>query len=244
MKKKIDIQLFIPCYIDQLYPETGFNVIKILEKAGCTVHYNPEQTCCGQPAFNSGYWSETAALAEKFLNDFPAGMPVVSPSASCTGFISHHYHKVLKDRNDLMEKFALLKPQIYEMTDFLINVLQVENLGAKFSHSVTFHDSCSALREYGIKDEPRKLLANVEGLELVEMNESDTCCGFGGTFAVKNPHISTAMAENKVRNAIETGAEFIVSTEASCLMNINGYCAKNKLPLKGIHLADILASGY
>ena len=243
-KNKMEIQLFIPCYIDQLYPETGFNVIKILEKVGCTVHYNPNQTCCGQPAFNSGYWKETAALAEKFLNDFPSGMPVVSPSGSCSGFIIHHYHKVLAGRNDLIQKLNLLKPGIFELTDFLVNKLKVEDVGASFPHKVTFHDSCSALREYGIKDEPRKLLANVKGLELIEMNESDTCCGFGGTFSVKNSAISVAMAMNKVRNAVATGAEYIVSTEASCLMNINGYCAKNNLPVKGIHLADILASGY
>ena len=128
------------------------------------------------------------------------------------------------------------------MTDFLVNVLNVESLGAKFPHKVTFHDSCSALREYGIKEEPRKLLSNVEGLELIEMEESETCCGFGGTFSVKNTSISSAMVEKKVENAIASGAEFIVSTEASCLMNINGYCKKHKLPIKGIHLADILVN--
>jgi len=240
----MDIQLFIPCYIDQLYPETGFNTIKILEKAGCRVHYNPDQTCCGQPAFNSGYWKEAASLAGKFLTDFQPGMPIVSPSGSCSSFVIHHYHKILADQPALLERHASIKNTIYELSDFLVNVLNVENLGAKFPHKVTFHDSCSALREYGLKDESRRLLAQVEGLELIEMNESDTCCGFGGTFAVKNKDISTAMAENKVRNALATGVEFIISTEASCLMNINGYIAKNKLSIKGVHLADILASGY
>jgi len=234
----MDIQLFIPCFIDQLYPQTGFNTIKILEKAGCTVHYNSNQTCCGQPAFNSGYWKETAQLAEKFLIDFNPDMPVVSPSGSCTGFIKNHYHKVLTDRPELLDR----QSNLFELSDFLVNVLKVENLGAKFPHKVTFHDSCSALREYGLKDEPRRLLAQVEGLELIEMEESDTCCGFGGTFAIKNPAISSAMAEKKILNALATGAEYIVSTEASCLMNINGYSKKHKLPIKGIHLADILAS--
>lgn len=237
----MDIQLFIPCYIDQLYPETGFNVIKILEKAGCTVHYNPNQTCCGQPAFNSGYWKETAEFAEKFMLDFNSEMPIVSPSGSCTSFIIHHYQKVLVERPDLIEKHNKLKTNVFELSDFLVNILKVENLGATFPHKVTFHDSCSALREYGIKVEPRKLLSNVTGLELIEMTECETCCGFGGTFAVKNAAISTAMAEKKVLNALETGAEYIVSTEASCLMNINGYINKHKLPIKGIHLADILA---
>ena len=240
----MDIQLFIPCYIDQLYPETGFNTVKILEKAGCTVHYNPEQTCCGQPAFNSGYWKESANLAEKFLKDFNPDMPIVSPSGSCSGFIIHQYHKLLVDKPELLERHSLMKNNIYELSDFLVNVLKVTDLGAKFPHKVTFHDSCSALREYGIKDEPRILLSKVEGLELIEMEESDTCCGFGGTFAVKNKAISTAMVEKKVQNALATGVEYIISTEASCLLNINGYCDKNKLGLKGMHLADILASGF
>ena len=240
----MDIQLFIPCYIDQLYPETGFNTIKVLEKAGCRVHYNTEQTCCGQPAFNSGYWKEAASLAVKFLTDFHHDMPVVSPSGSCSSFVIHHYHKILSENPELLAKHATMKSNIFELSDFLVNVLKVENLGAKFPHKVTFHDSCSALREYGIKDEPRRLLAQVEGLELIEMEECDACCGFGGTFAVKNNAISTAMAEKKVQNALATGVDYIVSTEASCLMNINGYIAKHKLPIKGVHLADILASGY
>jgi len=240
----MDIQLFIPCYIDQLYPETGFNTIKILEKAGCQVHYNPEQTCCGQPAFNSGYWKEASSLAEKFLSDFQPDMPIVSPSGSCSSFVIHHYHKLLTEKPDLLLQHEKMKNGIYELSDFLVNKLKIENLGASFPHKVTFHDSCSALREYGIKDEPRKLLAQVAGLELIEMEECDTCCGFGGTFAVKNKSISVAMAENKVRNALNTGAEYIISTEASCLMNINGYIAKHKLPIKGVHLADILSAGY
>ena len=236
------IQLFIPCFIDQLYPQTSFNTIKLLEKAGCEVLYNPNQTCCGQPAFNSGYWDEAAALAHKFLNDFDPALPVVSPSGSCTGFVIHHYHKLLKDQPELMGKLDKQKQHIYELSDFLVNVLHYTDFEACFQHKVTYHDSCSALREYGIKNEPRQLLSRVKGLELIEMEECETCCGFGGTFAVKNPDISSAMAEKKVLNALATGVEYIVSTEASCLMNINGYIAKHKLPMKGIHLADILSS--
>lgn len=238
----MEVQLFIPCFIDQLYPETGFNTIKILEKAGCKVHYNPNQTCCGQPAFNSGYWDEASALAEKFLHDFDARMPIVSPSASCTGYIIHQYDKVLKGKTDFLQQHDAIKNQIFELSDFLINKLGIDNLGATFNHKVTFHDSCSALREYGIKEEPRQLLRKVKGLELIEMNECETCCGFGGTFAVKNPDISVAMAEKKVLNALETGAEYIISTEASCLMNINGFINKHKLAVKGIHLADVLVN--
>lgn len=237
----MDVQLFIPCFIDQLYPQTAFNVVKVLEKAGCTVHYNPEQTCCGQPAYNSGYWDEAAKLAGKFLCDFSDDMPIVSPSASCTGFVMYHYPKILKDKPELLLKQQLIQNKIYELSDFLVNVLKIEELDIEFNHKVTFHDACSALREYGIEKEPRKLLRLVKGLELIEMAERDTCCGFGGTFAIKNPAISTAMAEKKVQHALETGASFIVSTEASCLMNVNGYIAKHKLPIKGIHLADVLS---
>ncbi|MDP4240796.1 MAG: (Fe-S)-binding protein [Bacteroidota bacterium] len=239
-----EVQLFIPCYIDQLYPQTGFNTIKVLEKAGCRVHYNPQQTCCGQPAFNSGYWKDTAKLAEKFLRDFNPEMPIVSPSGSCSSFIIHHYHKVLADKPDLLERHTQMKDNIYELSDFLVNTLKTTNLGASFPYKVTFHDSCSALREYGIKEEPRLLLAKVKGLELIEMEESETCCGFGGTFAVKNKAISSAMVEKKVQNALAANVEYLISTEASCLLNINGYCTKNRLPLKGIHIADILANGY
>ena len=240
----MNVQLFIPCFIDQLYPETGFNTIKVLEKAGCKVHYNTEQTCCGQPAFNSGYWEESASLAEKFLIDFPLDMPIVSPSGSCSSFVIHHYHKLFADKPELLAQHEKIKGSVFELSDFLVNVLKLEKLGAKFPHKVTFHDSCSALREYGIKDEPRKLLAQVAGLELIEMEECDTCCGFGGTFSVKNNSISVAMAEKKVENALATGVEFIISTEASCLMNINSYIAKNKLSIKGVHLADVLSCGY
>lgn len=238
----MDVQLFIPCFIDQLYPETGFNTIKILEKSGCKVHYNPNQTCCGQPAFNSGYWDEAGVLAQKFMNDFNAEMPLVSPSASCTSFVIHHYHKILKDKPELLSQLGKQKTQMFELSDFLVNQLKITDLNASFPHKVTFHDSCSALREYGIKKEPRELLSRVKGLELIEMEECETCCGFGGTFAVKHTDISSAMAEKKVENALATGAEYIISTEASCLMNINGYIAKHNLPIKGIHLADVLCN--
>jgi len=236
------VQLFIPCYIDQLYPETGFNTIKILEKAGCEVIYNPNQTCCGQPAFNSGYWDESRNLATKFLHDFTYDLPIVTPSGSCSGFVIHQYPKLFKDNRTQLEQAQAIGKNMYELSDFLVNVLKIDNFGASFHHKVTYHDSCSALREYGIKDEPRQLLANVKGLTLIEMEEPETCCGFGGTFSIKNPAISTAMADKKTINALATGAEFIVSTEASCLMNINSYCQRNNLPIKGIHLADILAA--
>ncbi|MCD6354151.1 MAG: (Fe-S)-binding protein [Prolixibacteraceae bacterium] len=237
------VDAFIPCFIDQFYPETAANVFKILEVAGCTVGYNPEQTCCGQPAFNSGYWKEARTLAVKFLNDFNQGNIIVSPSASCTGFIRNYYSKLFNDDPQRLERVVELNSRLFELSDFLVNHLKVVDFGSEFNHKVTFHDSCAGLREYGIKEEPRILLSHVKGLELIEMQDSNVCCGFGGTFAAKFHSISTAMTEQKVQNALNTGAEFIVSTEASCLMNIEAYIKKQKLPIKTIHLADVLATG-
>ncbi|MDX9883502.1 MAG: (Fe-S)-binding protein [Prolixibacteraceae bacterium] len=238
------VDLFIPCFIDQLYPGTAFNVVKILEKAGIEVSYNPEQTCCGQPAFNSGYWKETKILAEKFIADFPSNRPIVSPSASCTGFVRNYYPGLFQADSPPFTACQRLKQNLFELTDFLVNYIKFTDFGARFPHKVCYHDACSALREYGIRQEPRLLLSKVKGLELVEMEETETCCGFGGTFSAKFTAISTAMTEQKIENALKTGAEYIISTESSCLMNIEGYIKKNKVPIKPIHIADILASGW
>jgi L-lactate dehydrogenase complex protein LldE len=239
---KMKVDLFVPCFIDQLYPETAFNVIKLLEFAGVSVHYNPEQTCCGQPAFNSGYWKEARSLAVKFLHDFENSETIVGPSASCTGYIKNYFHLLFKEDQDYLQKVETIKASIFELTDFLVNKLKVTDFGAVFPHRVTWHDACSALREYGIREEPRILLGNVKGLELVEMKDTETCCGFGGTFSVRFKTISSAMTQQKVENALATGAEYIASTESSCLMNIESYIRKNNIPLKTIHIADILAS--
>ncbi|MBI9037166.1 MAG: (Fe-S)-binding protein [Bacteroidales bacterium] len=237
------VDAFIPCFIDQIYPDTAFNMIKILEKLNVSVHYNTEQTCCGQMAFNSGFWEEAKEIGEKFIKDFPNARPVIGPSASCVGMVRNHYPKLFHNTALHNESNQLIK-SIYEFTDFLVNVLKVEDVGASFNAVVTYHDSCAALREYGIKEEPRKLLRNVKGLKLIEMKDTDECCGFGGTFSVKHEAISTAMAQQKVENALETGAEYIVSTDSSCLMHQFGYIKKHKLPIKVIHIVDVLASGW
>jgi len=238
------VDLFVPCFIDQFYPQTAFNVIKVLEKAGVKAAYNPEQTCCGQPSYNSGYWDETKALAKKFINDFEGIQTIVSPSASCTGFIKNYYGHLFTEDDENFGPQNQLKARLFELTDFLVNQLNFTDFGASFPHKVCYHDACTALREYGIKKEPRILLSKVEGLELVEMEDTETCCGFGGTFSAKFHSISSAMTEQKVEKALATGAEYIISTESSCLMNIEAYILKNKLPIKPIHIADILASGW
>ncbi len=237
----MEIDLFVPCFIDKIYPETAWNTKKILEKTGCSVFYNPNQTCCGQPSFNSGYIDKTKNLARKFINDFESSRPIVAPSGSCTGFIRRHYTKIFDQDIEWQPKAIQLVNRTFELSDFLVNHLKFIDFDAVFPHKVTFHDSCSALREYGIKNEPRILLNRVKGLELIEMEESETCCGFGGTFSAKFDGISSAMTQQKIEFALATGAEYIVGTEASCLMNIEAYIKQNKLPIKTIHLADIIS---
>ncbi|ANH81347.1 Fe-S oxidoreductase [Niabella ginsenosidivorans] len=239
----MNVQLFIPCFVDQLYPQTGFNMVKVLEKFGCTVAYNTNQTCCGQPAFNAGFREESKAVCTKFLNDFSGAGYVVAPSASCVGFV-RNYYPTLFDNSSLHNEVKALGAKIFEFSEFLINILQVTDTGAALKGNATYHDSCAGLRECKIKAEPRTLLANVRGLILNEMNDVETCCGFGGTFAVKFPGISINMGEQKVENALATGAEYLISTDLSCLMHLQGYIDNKKYPIKTMHLADVLASGW
>jgi len=237
------VQIFIPCFVDQLYPHTAMNMVKILEKAGCEVSYNPNQTCCGQPAFNAGFWDDARDVCSKFLKDFNPNEIIVGPSASCVGFVKNYYSKLF-DNSSVHNEVKAIGQNIYELSDFLVNKLGITNFGARLQGKATYHDSCAGLRECKIKNEPRKLLANVEGLELTELNDVETCCGFGGTFAVKFGAISTAMGEQKVENALATGAEYLISTDASCLMHLQGYIDGKKYNLKTMHIADVLVSGW
>lgn len=239
----LNVSLFIPCFVDQIYPETAFNMVKVLKKLGCTVHYNANQTCCGQPAFNAGYWKEAKAVGKKFLNDIHTYDYIVSPSASCTGYVRNYYGKLF-DNSAVHNEMKMVQKNLYEFSEFLVKVLNVTDLGARLDGIATYHDSCAGLRECKIKKEPRQLLNKVKGLELREMNDVETCCGFGGTFAVKYEPISIGMADQKVNNAEETGAEYIISTDLSCLMHLEDYIKKKRLNLKCMHLADVLASGW
>jgi L-lactate dehydrogenase complex protein LldE len=239
----MNVQLFIPCFVDQLYPETALNMVKVLRKAGCTPSYNVAQTCCGQPAFNAGFWDAARAVCTKFLADFNGSEPIIVPSASCVGFIKNHYAKLFAGTPGEGEATAIGN-RIYELSDFLVNVLGVTQFGARLDGTATYHDSCAALRECSIKEEPRLLLSNVEGLQLKEMNDVETCCGFGGTFAVKFEAISAAMAEQKARHAGDTGARYLIPTDHSCLMHLQGFITKNNLGMQSMHLADVLAQGW
>jgi L-lactate dehydrogenase complex protein LldE len=236
------VELFIPCFIDQFYPETARKMIHLLKRAGIDPVYHPEQTCCGQLFFNSGHIRQARKAARIFTGFFSTNAYIVSPGASCTGYIRSQFKSFLKE-NDESDSFVPIGNRIFEFTDFLVNVLKIEGFGGVFPHSVTYHDACSALREYGLKDEPRILLRSVRELRLIEMEDRQVCCGFGGTFSVKHEPVSVAMVSAKVSGALKTGAEYITSTEASCLMNIGGYIQKNHLPIKPIHIVDLLAAG-
>ncbi len=239
----MNVQLFIPCFVDQLYPDTAFNMIKVLEKAGCTVSYNTSQTCCGQPAFNAGFWDEAKSVCTKFIKDFSGSDYVVAPSASCVGFIRNYYSKLFEN-SSVHNEVKDLGKRVFEFSEFMLDILKVEDVGAILNGKATYHDSCAGLRECKIKEEPRRLLSHVKGLEIAEMNDVETCCGFGGTFAVKFESISVAMGEQKVEHALATGADYLISTDHSCLMHLQGYIKQKGYNLQTMHLADVLASGW
>ena len=237
------VDIFIPCFIDQIYPETANNMVKVLEKVGCEVHYNIEQTCCGQPAFNGGFWDDCKEVGQKFIKDFSNDRYIVSPSASCVGMVRNYYGELFHN-SALHNEYKQVQKNIYELSDFLVNIMHVTDIGAKLEGIATYHDSCAALRELKVKSEPRILLSKVRGLELREMKDTETCCGFGGTFSVKYEAIAVSMADSKVENAMATESEYLISTDQSCLMHLEGFIKKEGKPLKIMHLADVLASGW
>jgi L-lactate dehydrogenase complex protein LldE len=218
-------------------------MVKVLEKAGCSVSYNTKQTCCGQPAFNAGYWEEAKSVCGKFVKDFSGDSIIVAPSASCVGFVKNYYPKLF-DNSSLHHEVQDLSKRIFEFSEFLVDHLKVSNFGAKLTGKATYHDSCAGLRECKIKEQPRKLLNGVTGLSLTEMLDNETCCGFGGTFTVKYESISAGMADQKVENARATGAEYLISTDLSCLMHLQGYINEKGYSMKTMHIADVLASGW
>ena len=215
---------------------------EVLERAGCEVEFREAQTCCGQPAFNSGYRDEARTIARHFLKVFHDAEYIVVPSGSCTSMVSHHFADIFRDYPDELSAAHTLEPKVYEFSSFLTNVLKVEDVGARFDGIVTYHDSCHALRELKIKDGPRRLLAKVKGLELREMDIAQECCGFGGTFSVKFAEVSGAMARTKIESIQKTGASTVVSIDSSCLMQLRGALSRAGLPIETKHLAEVLAS--
>ena len=237
--QRMTVTLFIPCFVDALFPRAGISMVQILERLGHRVVCPEAIACCGQPPFNSGYWPESRAVAVKVLEHLKDAETVVIVSGSCGAMVKNFY-PLLFANTPQAELARQVATRVWEFSDFLVTKLGVTDLGARFPAKVTFHDGCHGLRELGIKKQPRALLARVRDLQLIEMIEAETCCGFGGTFSAKFPAISTAMGEVKCASAIETGADYIVSNDLSCLMHQQGLLSRQGSKLKTIHLAEVL----
>jgi len=236
------VSLFITCLSDAIYPRVGEAMVRLLAKYGVELAFPAVQTCCGQPAFNSGYWEEARTTARTIIDAFEDSDFVISPSGSCTGMV-HHYPKLFENDPLMYDKAVQLQRKSYEFTQFLVNVLGVTDIGASFPHKVTYHPSCHGSRLLGVKDEPMELMRNVKGLEFVPLPFAEDCCGFGGTFAVKMADISGAMVSEKVDHVKETEAEVLVGLDMACLMNIAGNLRYRNEPVRVMHLAELLYEG-
>jgi L-lactate dehydrogenase complex protein LldE len=236
------VALFVTCIVDQLFPEIGMATVEVLERLGYTVDFPPDQVCCGQPAFNAGYRREAAKVACRCLEVFRNEECVVVPSGSCASMITHHFEELFAGDPERLAETRRLAPRVWEFSKFLLEVAQVEDVGAHYDGVVTFHDSCHGLRALKIKEGPRRLLGHVKGLTLREMDAAEECCGFGGTFSVKFAGISGAMTRTKIESILRTGAGTVVGVDASCLLQIRGALSRADLPVATMHLAQVLAS--
>jgi len=236
------VSLFVTCLVDQLWPSVGVAAVEVLRRAGCEVAFDPRQTCCGQPAFNSGWRDEARRVARALLEvyDGDGCDAVVLPSGSCTAMFQH-FEELFEGDATLQSRAAALVDRTHELASFLVDVLGVTDLGARFEGRVTWHDACHGLRELGVARQPRALLAGVAGCELVEVEGHDTCCGFGGTFAVKHPELSVSMADAKLEAIERSGVDAVVSGDVSCLMQLGGRLARRGSNVRALHLAELLA---
>ncbi|WP_018757179.1 (Fe-S)-binding protein [Paenibacillus terrigena] len=237
------VSLFITCLSDAIYPRVGEAMVRLLARYGVQVEFPKTQTCCGQPAFNSGYWEEARESARTLLAAFEDSDFVISPSGSCTGMIQHYYPKLFEKDPIMIEKAMQLQEKTYEFTQFLVQVLGVKDVGAVFPHKVTYHPSCHGSRLLGIKEEPLTLMENVKGMELIPLPFAEDCCGFGGTFAVKMSEISAAMVSEKAQHVLESEAEVLVGLDMGCMMNISGNLMYQGKPIRVMHLAELLYEG-
>ncbi len=235
------ITLFIPCFVDQIMPRAGQAMVRVLERLGCELEFPEEQTCCGQPAFNSGFWDEARPLAARWARIFARAETVVAPSGSCATMVRHFYPHLAGSDAGLRRELDAAGARVYEFSEFLVRQLHIEDVGAYFPHRVAMHDACHALRELGLKDEPRRLLRQVRGLELTEAEDCERCCGFGGAFAVKYGMISAAMGERKIAALSQAGVDYVTSTDPSCLLHLGGMLGRQPGRVRPIYLAEILA---
>jgi L-lactate dehydrogenase complex protein LldE len=244
MEGALRVSLFITCYNDTLFPDTGKAVVRVLERLGHIVEFPAGQTCCGQMHWNTGYQSEALPLVKRFVEQFRGAEAVVVPSSSCVAMMRDHYPKMAAEIGDaaLIAEVSQLLPRVFEFSEFLIKRLGLEDVGAYYPHRVTYHASCHGLRNLGLGDGPLRLLKAVRGIDLVELDGLEQCCGFGGTFAVKNADVSSAMLEEKTAAVLKTGAEACTACDNSCLMHIQGALHRQKTGVKTPHLAEILAA--
>lgn len=238
---KVQVALFITCLTDQFFPRVGECAVEVLKRLGAEVTFNPAQTCCGQPAFNTGYRDEAREVAARVLDLFDDAEYVVAPSGSCTTMMRVFYRELFAGDPDRLRRVERLSGRLFEFSEFLVKILKVEDVGASFHGRVTYHDSCHLLRELGIDSEPRRLIRAVRGVSLVEMQDDRLCCGFGGTFSVKFPEVSVAMGDDKLRAATEAGAEYLIANDSGCLMHLAGLIHRQGLPIRTMHLAELLA---
>jgi len=236
------VTLFIQCLVDGIYPEVGEAVVGIFRKLGVNLTCPTRQTCCGQPAFNSGYQGEARVAAKRFIEIFESAEAIVCPSGSCVTMVRHHYPQLFADDAAWLQRAQDVAAKTFELTEYLVDILGVvDDLGAHYTGVITYHDSCHLLRNLRIKEQPRSLLRKISGAEFVEMNDSDRCCGFGGSFSFKYADISAAMAEDKVSNIIASGADTVVGCDMGCLMNIQGMLSRKGSSIKAMHIAQLLA---
>lgn len=237
------VGLFVTCLVDQLWPSIGASTVEVLRRAGCTVEFDERQTCCGQPAFNTGYAAEARTLAQRFIEicEESQAEAIVSPSGSCTAMV-HHYHTLFADDEEWRRRADNVAARTFELSSFLVRVLKVEDVGARWRGRLTWHDACHALRDLNVQAEPRRLIQNVREAEFVELENADSCCGFGGTFSVKYPEISVAILDSKIEAIEKADVDAVVSADASCLMQIGGRLSRVGSKVKTMHLAELLAS--
>ncbi len=236
-----NVTLFVQCLVDGLYPEVGEAMVTIFNKLGISVNCPLDQTCCGQPAFNAGYRKAARVAAKRFIEIFEDSESIVCPSGSCVNMVKNHYPELFEDDVKWFERAVKVGQRTFELSQYIVDILKIEDVGASYHGKVTYHDSCHLLRGLGISEQPRRLIRNIKGLELIEMKDSDRCCGFGGTFSIKYPVISTAMVDDKINNIIASGADTVTGCDVSCLMNIQGRFSRIGSSIKTLHIAQLLA---
>lgn len=248
--RPIKAYIFITCLVDSFFPEVGESMVKVLNNLGVEVDFIEDQTCCGQPAYNSGYQEDARAVAERFISIFEKALNsdlekelfVVCPSGSCTSMVKVFYQDLFKNSPELLKKVINIRERTYEFSEFLVEILEATDVGAEYSGVITYHDSCHLLRELRVKDGPRQLINSVKGVTFKEMKLHDACCGFGGTFSLKFPKVSVSMLDEKIDCIVNSGADTVVSADMGCLMNIGGALSRRNIPIKVMHLAQLLAS--